>query len=188
MTDGMHIEDIPQKPQKQGSFLVEILKSLAIAIVLALFIRTFLLQTFYIPSESMVPTLKINDHVIADKISYRFSDPRRGDIIVFMPPLPSEKYPYVKRLIGLPGETVELKDNRVYINGEPIEEKYLPEGLKFRNYGPVTVPDNSYFMMGDNRNNSSDSRVWGFLPEKMIIGKAVVLYWPLDRVRLLTSG
>lgn len=103
-----------------------------------------------------------------------------ADVIVFKYPLDTKK-DYIKRCIGLPGETVEFKDSKLYINGSLIAEPYLTDGLEFEDYGPVTVPEGQYFMCGDNRNNSSDSRVWGFLDEELIIGKAQVIYWPFAR-------
>ena len=92
---------------------------------------------------------------------------------------------YIKRVIGLPGETLEIKDSTVYINGQPLEEDYLPADLRFMDFGPITIPDDSYFMLGDNRNNSQDSRIWGTLSKDHIIGKAVLIFWPLNRFGLL---
>ena len=175
---------VKDKPKKSAQR--EIFESLLIAVVLALIIRTFAFQPFFIPSGSMEPTLQIHDHILVNKFSYRFWDLQRGDIVVFKYPL-DPKRDFVKRLIGLPGETVQVKNNKVYVSGREIQENYLPAGWKSYDYGPVVVPENSYFMMGDNRNNSDDSRVWGALPKDLVIGKSVVVYWPFDRVRLLSG-
>jgi len=168
--------------------LREILESLIIAVVLAVLIRMFVLQPFYIPSGSMEPTLMINDRIIVSKISYRLHQPERGDIVVFKYPLDTKR-DFVKRLIAKSGETVEVRDSKLYINNELVPEKYLPEGLVIKgDYGPEQVPEGSYFMMGDNRNNSDDSRIWGFLPKDLVIGKAVVVYWPFQHIRIINDG
>ncbi|MBM7854369.1 signal peptidase I [Desulfohalotomaculum tongense] len=161
----------------------EIIESVVIAVVLAVVIRMFIVEPFYIPSGSMEPTLMINDRIIVSKISYYFDEPKRGDIVVFKYPRdPSRNF--VKRLIGEPGDTVELRDSKLYINGKLVPEDYLPAGIRYGNYGPVKVPAGHYLMLGDNRNNSEDSRYWGFLPENLIIGKAVLIYWPVNRLGL----
>lgn len=164
--------------------MVEVLESIIIAVALAVIIRVFILAPFFIPSGSMIPTLMEGDRIIASKITYRFTAPKRGDIIVFKYPV-DNKTDYVKRLIGLGGETVELKNNRLYINGQMMPENYLPQGVRLDNFGPEKVPEGEYFMMGDNRTNSSDSRSWGTLPRKNIIGKALFTYWPLNRIHIL---
>ncbi|HBV98922.1 MAG: signal peptidase I [Peptococcaceae bacterium BICA1-7] len=176
------VEDRPKK-----STLREIVESLVIAVVLALLIRTFILQPFYIPSGSMEPNLMIQDHIIVNKIGYRFWEPQRGDIVVFKFPRDPSK-DFVKRLIGQPGDKVEIRKSKLYINGNLVSENYLPAGLEFGSFGPAVIPENSYFMMGDNRNNSDDSRSWGVLPRENIIGKAVLTYWPLNRIHLLTGS
>lgn len=168
------------KNKGKGSSFTELLESIAIAVVLAFVIRIFLFQPFYIPSGSMEPTLQIGDRIIVNKITYRFSEPKRGDVMVFKYPLEPSR-DYIKRVIGLPGETLEIKDSALYINGQVVEEQYLDPNLRFMDYGPVTVPANAYFMMGDNRNNSQDSRFWGTLQRNYVVGKAVWIFWPLDR-------
>lgn len=168
------------KKEKEKSPIREMAEVVIIALVLAFLIKTFVVGNFWIPSESMLPTIEVNDKVIVTNFSYWFEEPQRGDVIVFKYPLDTKK-DYIKRCIGLPGETVEFKDSKLYINGSLIAEPYLPDGLEFEDYGPVTVPEGQYFMCGDNRNNSSDSRVWGFLDEELIIGKAQVIYWPFAR-------
>lgn len=161
-------------------FFRELIESVAIAVILAVIIRLFVLEPFYIPSGSMEPTLQEFDRIIVSKLHYHFQAPKRGDIIVFKYPL-DPKRNFVKRLIAVGGETVALKNSRLYINGQPVPEDYLPAGLRFADFGPREVPEGSYFMMGDNRNNSDDSRVWGFLPEELVVGKAVLIYWPPGR-------
>lgn len=160
--------------------LKEILESVVIAVILALIIRTFLFQFFWIPSRSMEPTLLINDRIVVTRFSYWIHEPQRGDVVVFKYPLEPEK-DYVKRLIGLPGEKVQVIDSKLYIDDAFIVEPYLPTGLDFGDFGPVEVPKGEYFMMGDNRNNSSDSRDWGFVEGKLLIGKSQFIYWPLSR-------
>lgn len=166
--------------KKKKSAVREIAEVILIALALSLFIKTFVAGNYWIPSESMVPTIEVNDKVVVTNFSYWFGEPERGDVIVFQFPLDTKK-DYIKRCIGLPGETVEFKDSHLYINGVLVDEPYLPEGLTFEDYGPITVPDGQYFMCGDNRNHSADSRVWGFLPKQLIIGKAQAIYWPFNR-------
>lgn len=177
------LQEIREDREKTGrrSVFGEIFESVAIAVILAVIIRLFVLEPFYIPSGSMEPTLREHDRIIVSKLNYNFQDPKRGDIIVFKYPKDPQRN-FVKRLIGLGGETVALKNSRLYINGQLVPEDYLPQGLRFADFGPVAVPEGSYFMLGDNRNNSEDSRVWGFLPENLIVGKEVFLYWPPGRV------
>lgn len=170
--------------RKSKSALLEILESVAIAVLLAVLIRMFLFQPFIIPSESMYPTLQIGDRIMVNKLSYHIGDPDRGDVIVFKYPQDPSR-DFVKRLIAKGGETVEIRDSKLYINGQLTPEEYLPPDLDFGDYGPEVVPPGTYFMLGDNRNSSDDSRSWGMLPEENIIGKAVIIYWPPDRIGLL---
>jgi signal peptidase I len=154
------------------------------------YLKTFLdIEARYIPAGSGLPTLQINDRVIVDKAIYRFQSPQRGDIIVFMPPdaasictgqKPPVKDAYIKRVIGLPGDTVEIKDGRVYINNQPLAENYIQSPPEY-NLPAEKVPDDSYFVLGDNRNSSCDSHFWGFVPKENIIGKATKIYWPPKR-------
>ncbi len=154
------------------------------AVLLALVVRSFVLQAFSIPSESMETTLLIGDHVVVDKLTYRFSDIDRFDIVVFdrPPELPSEYDELIKRVIGLPGDTVEGRDGAVYVNGEALTEPYLDADVTIIDFAPEVVPEGRLFMMGDNRNRSSDSRVFGSIDIETVVGKARVRYWPLDRV------
>lgn len=169
-----------EKNKKKKSSLREMIEVIVTALVLAFLIKTFIVGNFWIPSESMVPTIEVNDKVIVTNFSYWFEEPERGDVIVFKYPLDTKK-DYIKRCIGLPGEIIEFRDSKLYVNGQLVAEPYLPEGLVFEDYGPIEVPEGQYFMCGDNRNHSSDSRVWGFVEKRLIIGKAQVIYWPFDR-------
>ncbi len=169
----------------EPNFLIEGVKSVGLSLILAFGIRTFVAEARYIPSGSMEPTLQINDHLIVDKISYDFSSPKRGDIVVFNPTktLEAENYhdAFIKRVIGLPGETVEVKNGRVYINGSPLKENYIEAKPDYQ-WGPQTVPANSYLVLGDNRNDSYDSHYWGFVPRDKIIGRAIIRFWPMNRI------
>jgi len=149
-----------------------------ILLAVVLLIRIFILINATIPSESMENTIIAGTRVMGLKCSYWFSDPQRGDVVVF--PAPDEpEIPYVKRIIGLPGETVEIRDGVTYINGEALEEDYLAEPMQ-GNFGPYYVPEDSYFVMGDNRNHSKDARYWQntFVSKDTIWGKVYFSYWP----------
>ena len=171
------------RAKKKKSAFMEIIESVAIAVFLAVIIRMFVFQPFVIPSGSMEPTIQIGDRVMVSKFAYRFGEPSRGDVVVFKPPFDPSRV-FIKRLIGTGGNTLEIRDSKLYINGKVVPEKYLPQDMRFQDFGPVQVSAGSYFMMGDNRNNSDDSRVWGDLPKKNIIGKAVMIYWPINHIRL----
>lgn len=152
------------------------------ALLAALLIKTFLLQAFYIPSPSMVPTLHVDDRVLVNKLSYRLHDVHRGDVVVFERP-PNDAgviRDLIKRVVGLPGETVEGRDGGVYVNGRRLAEPYLPEGTVTSTFGPQRIPPGRVWVMGDNRSNSSDSRVFGTVPESRIVGRAFVRVWPLS--------
>jgi len=170
-----------EEKKKEKSAVREILEVIITALVLAFVIKTFVVGNYYIPSRSMVPTIGVDDKVIVTNFSYWFEEPQRGDIIVFKYPLDTKKS-YIKRCIGLPGEMIEFKDNQLYVDGVLTEQPYLPDGVVTEDFGPVYVPEGEYFMCGDNRGNSSDSRVWGFVEKKLIIGKAQLVYWPLDKI------
>lgn len=173
------------KQHADNPWWIEGPKTIVLSLVLALGIRTFVAEARYIPSGSMLPTLQINDRLIVDKLSYRFNDPKRGDIVVFNPTETLQKQnfhdAFIKRVIGLPGEKIEVKGGKVYVNDQPISENYLEDKPQY-NYGPVTVPKNQYLVLGDNRNNSYDSHYWGFVPRENIIGRAFVRFWPIKRI------
>jgi signal peptidase I len=182
--------------KKKGTFR-EWSEALAIAILLALFIRTFVVQAFKIPSGSMEPTLLIGDHILVNKFIYGvkipflrmtlipISQPKRNDIMVFIYPVDKSK-DFIKRVIGLPGDKIEMIGTKIYINDKLYDDRYgvyTEKGSKEGNpgnnsrFGPVVVPEGDYFVMGDNRDHSYDSRFWGFVPSRSIKGKAFIIYW-----------
>ncbi|HRW12494.1 MAG TPA: signal peptidase I [Syntrophomonas sp.] len=170
-------------------FFKETLSIVIIAFILAMILRTFVIEGRIIPSESMLPTLKVGDRVMVNKFIYRFKQPQRGEIIVFAPPdVLQSKDDYIKRVIGLPGEKVEIKNNRVYIDDQPLVEPYLAEPVNYT-FGPVTVPENSLLVLGDNRNHSFDSHMWNaWMSQDRIKGKAFVIYWPIKEIKLFERG
>ena len=166
--------------EKEKPWYRELLEVVVVAVVLAVVLRVFIITPFYIPSESMLPTLQINDRILVSKVNYYIKEPQRGEVVVFNYPR-DPKQVFVKRCIAVGGETVEARNSILFINGNIVDEKYLPDGLYFRNFGPTQVPEGSYFMLGDNRNNSDDSRSWGFVTKDLLIGKAVIKIWPFER-------
>jgi signal peptidase I len=162
---------------------------LGAAVLIAVLLRTFVVQTFYIPSESMVPTLQKNDRVVVNKLSYKLHEIKRHDIVVFTtPPMVNPEFKdLVKRVIGLPGDKVQGKKGRLYVNGKVQDEDYLPAGDDGTTdaFGPITVPPDTVWVMGDNRRNSEDSRVFGPIPQNTIVGRVFVRIWPPSRVDLL---
>jgi len=166
-------------------FSRENIQTVVVAVLLALFIRTFVAEARFIPSGSMEPTLMIDDRLIVEKLTFDFTKPTRGQIIVFMPPPSAHSdQAFIKRLIGMPGDTIEIANGQVIINGVPQNEPYIAAPPDYY-MAKRTVPPGNYFMMGDNRNNSADSHVWGFLPRENIIGHAVFRFWPLNRIGLI---
>jgi signal peptidase I len=186
---------------KKKSVIREYAEAIIIALILALFIRTFVVQAFKIPSGSMIPTLQIGDHILVNKFSYGIKnpftgatwipigDPERLDVVVFKyPENPSQDF--IKRVVGLPGDRIEIKDKKVYVNEKLLEVKqavhldpniFPGKNPPRDNFGPITVPPHSLFVMGDNRDNSHDSRFWGFVDYKALKGKAFILYWSWDK-------
>ncbi len=171
--------------------LREWIESLVIALVLALIIRAFVVQAFKIPSSSMIPTLVVGDRVLVNKFLYKFKEPQRGDILVFKYP-DDPKKDFIKRLIAKGGDTVEIRSGNIYINGKKVEEPFTIRKIHYFNNSPyatvgkeVKVPEGSYYVLGDNSSSSKDSRYWGFVPRKNIVGKAFFLYWPLNRIRIV---
>jgi signal peptidase I len=154
------------------------------AVLVALLLRASLFQAFYIPSESMETTLSINDRVLVNKVSYRLHDINRGDIIVFARPddQEGEIRDLIKRVIALPGETVEGRENELYINGQRLIEPYLDVGVITTDFGPTVIPEGEIFVMGDNRSESYDSRLFGTISQDRVVGRAFVLFWPISRV------
>jgi signal peptidase I len=178
----------PSKARRRGRFLVETLVIVVVALLVAVLLRTFVIQTFYVPSGSMEPTIQIGDRILVDKLSYHFHSVHRGDIIVFKTP-PAENCggpavpDLVKRVIGLPGNRISSRGNTVYINGKPLAEPWLPANEPLgKPITPMTVPKNEYYVMGDNRPNSCDSRYWGPVARSLIVGKVVAIFWPPSRL------
>lgn len=183
-------------PIRKKNLLREYLEAAAIAVLLALFIRTFVVQAFKIPSGSMEPTLLIGDHILVNKFLYGVkipftrktmipvSEPKRDDVVVFIYPVDTTK-DFIKRVIALPGETLEIRDSKIFINGSPYQDKYgryvdtAGKGNPSAgfHYGPTVIPENHIFVMGDNRDHSYDSRFWGFVPVQSVKGKAFIIYW-----------
>lgn len=185
---------------KNKSVFREYFEAICVAILLALFIRTFVVQAFKIPSGSMLPTLLIGDHLLVNKFIYGvripftgqilipIKSPQQGDVVVFRFPK-DRSIDYIKRVVGTAGDTVEIKDKKVFINGQAIQDPHAhlssPAVLDAQasprdNFGPILVPEQRIFVMGDNRDNSYDSRFWGFVDERDILGKAFILYWSWD--------
>ena len=171
--------------EQEENPIIELLKTLVSAGILAVGIRACVAEARFIPSESMLPTLEIDDRLIIEKISYRFRQPERGDVIVFSPTetLKEQDYneAFIKRVIGTPGDTVKVENGRVYVNDRELTEKYILNPPQYE-YGPTQVPEGQYLVLGDNRNNSYDSHLWGFVPLENIIGRASVRFWPPDRL------
>lgn len=181
----------PQKntsPLIEENPVVELFKTVIMAIILSFGIRTFVAEARYIPSSSMEPTLQINDRLIIEKMTYHFQQPQRGDVVVFnaTEALERENFhdAFIKRIIGLPGDEVMVRNGKVMVNGEILREAYIKEAPQY-DYGPVIVPQGEYLVLGDNRNNSYDSHYWGFVPRDKFIGRALVRFWPPQRVGLI---
>ncbi len=199
--------DIPTTKSKKSRFpfLVELPILVLVALVVAVLIKTFLVQAFWIPSGSMMHTLEINDRVLVNKLSYLFGDPAQGDVIVFDPPFGAEEEnepllqaivrsvaeslglqtpaveDLIKRVIAVGGQELEVKDNQVLIDGVPLEEPYLDDSAFMPDFGPVQIPVGTVFVMGDNRPRSQDSRRFGPIDTDSIVGRAFVRVWPFDR-------
>jgi len=209
------VAGLKQKREKSTTnSLVEFVVIIAVALGLAIGIQAFLIKPFRIPSESMVPTLNIGQRVLVNRLGTHFGDPHRGDIVVFKPPAgadehrcgnprePTDGHPcdtptpdkstnnFIKRVVGLPGDTLAVRNNHVYVNGKALDEPYIRKGTLCEDdlcnlQKPIKVPAGHFFMMGDNRGESDDSRRWGPVPKKWIIGHAFFTYWPPSRIGTL---
>jgi signal peptidase I len=199
------------EPPSRSQLAKEIPLLIGLAILIAFLVKTFVAQAFYIPSGSMIPQLNIGDRVVVSKLSYNLHDPRRGDIIVFDAPpgapgaqpdngdsgglvrdifeaigvLQPSTEEYIKRVIALPGETVEARGGHVLINGQELVEPYLPPSVITADFPPVVVPKDSLWVMGDNRTNSSDSRVFGPIKRDTVVGRAILRVWPFSSAAFL---
>lgn len=173
----------PRLEKRRTRHLVEWGLVVVVALGVAVGLRTYIVQSFFIPSTSMAPTLRVGDRVLVNKLAYRLGDPGRGDIVVFRAP-PGEGIEgvndLIKRVVGLPGETIEGRDGRIYIDGAVLEEPWLPEGVRSREFGARVVAEDSYFVMGDNRLDSRDSTSFDAIPRDTIVGRAFIRIWPLS--------
>jgi signal peptidase I len=188
----LHVkENQPPKTRSRARTVLEWLIVVAIAVLISLLVRTYVFQTFSIPSGSMEPTLLIGDRIVVSKLSVEFGTIHRGDILVFKAPpavrsdCGDDVADLVKRVIGLPGDHLTSKGNTIYVNGQPLKQPWTHDEPISRPIGKVTVPANHYFMMGDNEPGSCDSRYWGSIPRSSIIGKAFLRIWPLSRIGFL---
>jgi signal peptidase I len=175
------------------AFFLDILEVVFLAVAIFLFIYLLILQPHRIKGESMEPNFFDAEFILTDKVSYRFGKPQRGEVIVFKAP-PEMEEEYIKRIIGLPGESISIKDNKVFINGKQIIESYLDPTLPtsggyFLQEGEIKViPPDAYFVLGDNRTHSSDSRAWGFVPKSDITGRAWLIYWPPKKSGIIKNA
>jgi signal peptidase I len=179
------IDRLPVDWRKAWRGAFDFSKTLVIAFLLAQLVMVSVAQAFQVEQYSMEPTLLPHDRVLVNKFIYRFREPRRGDVIVLRYPRDPGKN-YIKRIVGLPGDRVQIRNGHLSINGRPVEEVYL-NGQPSGDYGPDVIPTDSYFVLGDNRNNSEDSRAFGFLTRSQIVGQAALIYWPPNRIRVLRS-
>ena len=188
---GRHRPPRAAREERQVSAWRENIESFIWAVALALVIRTFIMAPFKIPSGSMRPTLMEGDRILVNKFLYHFRPPRRGEIIVFRYP-EDPRRPFIKRLVAFGGDTVEVRDGTLVINGAPLEDagvlgtiRYYNQGAFGKEHQVIRVPEGAFYVLGDNSQSSHDSRWWGFVPKRLIIGQAVCIFWPLDRIRAL---
>lgn len=173
--------------------LIELIEFVAIVFAILMAIRVFAAEPHRVDGSSMIPNFHTGDMIITNKLAARFSDFKRGEVVVLQDPMDATKV-FIKRIIGLPGETLKLADGKIYIKGQLLDEPYLPSGLltpgeSFLKSGDeVVIPEGNYFLIGDNRSNSSDSREWGFLKKELIIGQALLRYWPINQAAILSIG
>lgn len=178
-------EEQPAEPKKNLilNFLWEIVQTVVMAMILY-FLVDMMIGRVQVENISMEPTLQPGERLIVNKLAYRLGSIKRGDVIVFHYPR-NPNSDYIKRVIGLPGETVRIADGTVYINNEPLQEDYIAAPPTY--FGEWTVPEGQVFVLGDNRNQSFDSHSWGFVPKEMIVGKAILIYWPPNAIRVLNQ-
>lgn len=173
--------------KKIGTFFLDTIETIVVALAIFVVIYLFLVQPHQVKGNSMVPNFIDGEYILTDKISYRLNPPQHGDVVVFKAPKDHE-VDYIKRIIGTPADVVRVSDGKVYLNNEPLNESFLPSdyvtnpGIFARSDEDLIVPPNEYFVLGDNRSHSSDSREWGFVKKEEIIGKAWLRYWPLSEL------
>lgn len=188
-------EPLPTSQSSEGkighrfsSFFWDILETVVFALAIFVVVYLFLAQPHQVQGSSMVPNFTNGEYILTNKILYRFDEPQRGDVIVFKSPTQKD---FIKRVIGLPHDTVRVENGKVYVNDKELPEKYLPDGVytqegqTLNNSETVTIPEGKYIVFGDNRNQSSDSRDWGWITKKDIIGKAWIIYWPLSKLDIV---
>lgn len=178
--------------KKIGSFFLDIIQTVVVALSIFVIVYLFLFQPHQVKGNSMYPNFLNGEYLLTDKITYRLQEPKRGEVIVFVAPK-NEDYEYIKRIIGLPGESIKIEEGVVFIDGKKLEEKYLPEDVKTRSGSflkegqTFSIPEeDQYFVIGDNRDHSSDSREWGTVPRENIIGRAWLCYWPFGKLGLVS--
>ena len=174
-------ETTPRRGNSLLGSLVEVVGIVVTAFVLALLIQQFVVKPFYIPSVSMEPTLLVGDRVLVNRFVYRFGSPKVGDVVVFHPPVAPQE-DYIKRVVAVGGQTIGVHNGKLYRDGKPVNEPYLEDPVMSKDSPDVKVPAGEVFVMGDNRNDSGDSRVFGPVPVSSLLGKAFVIYWPLNRI------
>lgn len=174
--------DEQTKPRARSA-VREMVETIIFTLVIYVLVRTFVFENYRVVGHSMVPTLEDNQFLVVSKLDYRLHEPHRGDIIVFRDPRDPDRK-LIKRIVGLPGETVDVRNGQVFINERRLDEPYIPSLGRY-NQPPVPIPGDQYYVLGDNRNNSSDSHNWGTLPEDKIVGKAWLSYWPPELWGLL---
>ena len=185
MPDEIKIEESkPKEPEIKENSFWEFIKVVIISLVIVIPIRTYIAQPFIVEGDSMDPNFHDGEYLIIDELSYYFKAPQRGEVIVFRYPRNPSDF-FIKRIIGLPGETVEIKNNDVFIDNKLMGESYLPPDFKTGPDGTIKLPENQYFVMGDNREHSSDSRFWGLLPKKNITGRVFVRLWPINKAGIV---
>jgi signal peptidase I len=172
--ESMQADEQPRS--RTGSALRELAETILFTLLIYLLVRSFLLENYRVVGHSMDPTLEDEQYLVVNKLGYRLNEPQRGDIVVIHDPRSSGRK-LIKRVIGLPGEVVEVKSGKVFINEQPLDEPYI-QGPMHYTKTPTPIPSNQYYVLGDNRNNSSDSHSWGTLPREKIVGKAWLSYWP----------
>jgi signal peptidase I len=178
-----------------GGFFLDIIETVVVALSIFLIVYLFIMQPHQVNGKSMYPTFDHGEYLLTDKISYKTGEPKRGDVVVFHAPEASQcpegtGCDFIKRIIGLPGDTIEVKNNSLLVNGVQLDETYIPEAVltqpgAYNMQGVIQVPSNAYFVLGDNRDHSSDSRAWGPVPEDRIVGRVFFRYWPPEKVGLL---
>jgi signal peptidase I len=172
--------------RKIGSFFLDLVETVVMAMAVFVIIYLFLFQPHQVKGSSMLPNFHDGEYILTDKISYRLKEPQRGDVVVFRAPR-NEEYDYIKRIVGLPSDTLKIKNGKIFVNNTPFNESYLSSdhitlpGKFYKEGETFAIPKDQYFVLGDNRSHSSDSREWGLVPKENIVGKAWLRYWPTNR-------